>query len=75
MAEKQPVPKEADAEAVSQTSSNHIEDSNPVNHVLQQSEEVIFYGPSGLRGIFHSSYVLGAAALASLGGFSFGYGE
>lgn len=31
------------------------------------------YGPSGIRGLFSSKFVLGAALLASLGGFSMGY--
>ncbi|OGM49312.1 MFS monosaccharide transporter [Aspergillus bombycis] len=33
----------------------------------------ISYGPSGVKGLFFSKYVLGAATLASLGGFSMGY--
>ncbi|KAH6986719.1 general substrate transporter [Ilyonectria destructans] len=33
------------------------------------------YGPNGIRGIFSSGYVTGAAFLASLGGFSFGYDQ
>jgi MFS family permease len=35
----------------------------------------VSYGPSGLRGLFGSPYVFGAAFLASLGGFSFGYDQ
>lgn len=35
----------------------------------------IAYGPSGLRGLTGSPYVLGAAFLASMGGFSFGYDQ
>ncbi|KAF7593103.1 hypothetical protein BBP40_012048 [Aspergillus hancockii] len=35
--------------------------------------DAISYGPSGVRGLFHSGYVFGAAFLASLGGFSMGY--
>lgn len=31
------------------------------------------YGPSGIRGLLGSKFVLGAALLASLGGFSMGY--
>lgn len=34
----------------------------------------VSYGPDGIRGIFSSPYVFGAALLASLGGYSFGYG-
>jgi MFS family permease len=33
------------------------------------------YGPNGVRGLFSSGYVVGAALLASLGGFSFGYDQ
>ncbi|KAL4893488.1 general substrate transporter [Aspergillus ambiguus] len=33
------------------------------------------YGPDGVRGLVSSGYVLGAACLASLGGFSFGYDQ
>ena len=32
------------------------------------------YGYAGVRGIFASPYVFGAALLASMGGFSYGYG-
>jgi hypothetical protein len=32
------------------------------------------YDDEGPSGVFRSPYVLGAALLASLGGFSFGYG-
>lgn len=35
----------------------------------------VAYGPSTIRGLFSSSYVFGAAFLASLGGFSFGYDQ
>ncbi|KAH8691358.1 putative transporter [Talaromyces proteolyticus] len=35
----------------------------------------VSYGPSGIRGLLGSSYVFGAAFLASLGGFSFGYDQ
>lgn len=37
--------------------------------------EDVAYGPDGLRGLLGSSYVFGAAFLASLGGFSFGYDQ
>ena len=45
----------------------------------EKSSEIILenvsYGPNGVRGLLSSSYVCGAAALASLGGFSFGYDQ
>lgn len=37
--------------------------------------EHVSYGPSGVRGLISSPYVFGAALLASLGGFSFGYDQ
>jgi hypothetical protein len=37
--------------------------------------EHVSYGPNGIRGIASSPYVFGAAFLASLGGFSFGYDQ
>ncbi|KAE8164203.1 general substrate transporter [Aspergillus tamarii] len=38
-------------------------------------QETPAYGPDGIRGLVSSGYVLGAAFLASLGGFSFGYDQ
>jgi hypothetical protein len=35
----------------------------------------ISYGYSGIRGIIKSPYIFGAALLASMGGFSYGYGN
>jgi MFS family permease len=37
--------------------------------------ESVSYGPRGVRGLFSNLYVFGAAFLASLGGFSFGYDQ
>ncbi|KAL1891075.1 hypothetical protein Sste5346_007900 [Sporothrix stenoceras] len=37
--------------------------------------EDVAYGPAGLHGLIGNSYVFGAAFLASLGGFSFGYDQ
>lgn len=59
------------------------------NEAIQQVEDALFttegggvalyeslsYGRSGFRGLVEQPYVLGAAFLASLGGFSFGYGR
>ena len=36
--------------------------------------EEAHYGASGLKGMCRSPYVFGAALLASMGGFSYGYG-
>ncbi|KAK7421597.1 hypothetical protein QQX98_002064 [Neonectria punicea] len=56
----------------SQGAENQVEDANlPI-----QSAALISYDSSnGLGGIVRSPYVLGAAALASFGGFSFGYDQ
>ncbi|KAJ9150903.1 General substrate transporter [Pleurostoma richardsiae] len=48
--------------------------------IKESSEADVFaenlaYGPDGIRGLLGSSYVFGAAFLASLGGFSFGYDQ
>jgi MFS family permease len=50
------------------------------DHVENPSVEDLFaedlaYGPDGMRGLLGNSYVFGAAFLASLGGFSFGYDQ
>lgn len=37
--------------------------------------EGVSYGPQGIRGLFGSPYVSGAALLASMGGFSFEYDQ
>jgi hypothetical protein len=56
--------------------SAHLEVSGPRVDVPSNpfDYESLSYGASGLKGIISSPFVLGAAALASLGGFSFGYG-
>ncbi|KAF6803823.1 high-affinity glucose [Colletotrichum musicola] len=38
-------------------------------------EEDLSYGRTGVRGVIESPYVFGAALLASMGGFSFGYDQ
>lgn len=35
----------------------------------------VSYGPGGVKGLVHNPFVFGAALLASLGGFSFGYDQ
>lgn len=47
----------------------HISDA-----ALNPTEEVA-YGPTGVRGLVSSPYIFGAAMLASMGGFSFGYDQ
>ena len=39
------------------------------------NHENLSYGPSGFSGLLKSPYVFAAAFLASMGGFSFGYGK
>ncbi|CAM1506348.1 Fc.00g059890.m01.CDS01 [Cosmosporella sp. VM-42] len=43
--------------------------------IPQYLAEDVSYGPSGVRGIVGSPLVFGAALLASMGGFSFGYDQ
>ncbi|KAL5596313.1 hypothetical protein FOVSG1_010002 [Fusarium oxysporum f. sp. vasinfectum] len=52
-------------------SPSHVEETDPT----PQAETAIEYDSNGLSGIVRSPYVLGAATLASLGGFSFGYDQ
>ena len=42
--------------------------------LVMLSEPVTYDDDKGIRGLVHSPFVLGAALLASFGGFSFGYG-
>lgn len=54
-------------------SQSQVEDVN--NNILAQADAPINYDSDGIKGIVRSPYVLGAALLASFGGFSFGYGK
>lgn len=47
----------------------HIADA-----ALNPTEQVA-YGKTGVRGLISSPYIFGAALLASMGGFSFGYDQ
>lgn len=42
--------------------------------LVMLSEPVTYDDNKGIRELIHSPYILGAALLASFGGFSFGYG-
>ncbi|KAF4546319.1 putative mfs monosaccharide transporter protein [Lasiodiplodia theobromae] len=57
----------------------HHEDMGVTPHDVPENftalVEDISYGPGGIRGIIASPFVFGAAFLASLGGFSFGYDQ
>lgn len=52
----------------------HASNGSSPDLCLNPSVEVS-YGESGIRGVVKSPYVFGAAFLASLGGFSFGYDQ
>lgn len=47
----------------------------PTAELPDKLAEQVSYGPKGIRGLVSSPYVSGAAFLASLGGFSFGYDQ
>lgn len=47
----------------------------PTAELPDRLAEQVSYGPGGVRGLVSSPYILGAAFLASLGGFSFGYDQ
>lgn len=65
---------------LSNSSAEHFEDVNAI-HTIPTADlpdllsEEVAYGPSGVKGLLASPYVFGAAFLASLGGFSFGYDQ
>jgi MFS family permease len=63
--------------SVTESSSEHEEvtviPADEAHYTLGNSAGA--YGPDGVRGLFSSGNVFGAAFLASLGGFSFGYDQ
>ncbi|KAI9759747.1 MAG: hypothetical protein M4579_002132 [Chaenotheca gracillima] len=58
-----------------QSSEKDADAMNAVGESLPESYEKLSYGSDGLKGIINSPFVFGAALLASLGGFSFGYDQ
>ncbi|KAK2594019.1 hypothetical protein QQS21_008281 [Conoideocrella luteorostrata] len=71
---------QSSAEKLEDASVHKVEDAVPGSTAMTASAlhlepEVGLYGRSGIIGLFDSNYVLGAAFLASLGGFSFGYDQ
>ncbi|KAF5586786.1 quinate transport [Fusarium pseudocircinatum] len=54
-----------------------VEDINivPTADLPTRLADSVAYGPGGIRGVIQSPFVFGAAFLASLGGFSFGYDQ
>ncbi|KAF0318364.1 MFS monosaccharide transporter [Colletotrichum asianum] len=65
----------SDLEKTQSRSGAHslVEDVNA--NILAQADAPINYDVDGIKGIVRSPYVLGAALLASFGGFSFGYDQ
>jgi MFS family permease len=61
------------APSASEQEDSTIVDTAGARDALGHSN--VAYGPNGVRGLFSSGYVFGAAFLASLGGFSFGYDQ
>ncbi|KKY27256.1 putative high-affinity glucose [Phaeomoniella chlamydospora] len=62
------------------SSISHIENNAPLEVIVTADlptklADDVSYGPGGVRGLIGSPYVFGAAFLASLGGFSFGYDQ
>ncbi|KAL0934976.1 high-affinity glucose [Colletotrichum truncatum] len=53
----------------------HVEDFIEAADISLSPAEDVSYGRGGVRGLFDSPFVGGAALLASLGGFSFGYDQ
>ncbi|KAB2570164.1 High-affinity glucose transporter [Lasiodiplodia hormozganensis] len=72
--------KNKDAEplkASHEPSTEKIEDlaDTELTTIPSNAEGHVSYGKSGIAGLVESPYVLGAAFLASMGGFSFGYDQ
>lgn len=63
--------------AIGEGKAQHIE--NDLDHVDTTDPTAladnVSYGPGGIKGIVSSPFVFGAAFIASLGGFSFGYDQ
>lgn len=51
--------------------SSHIQ----IDDAFLNPAEHVAYGKTGVRGLIGSPYIFGAALLASMGGFSFGYDQ
>ncbi len=72
----------SEASSVSSRQEQHVESlqeqqkaaSRRASAVLTEYEH-LSYGAGGLKGLVQSPYVFAAAFVASMGGFSFGYGE
>lgn len=62
-------------EKVEHVAHDHSLQSIPTAELPTTLADNVSYGPSGIKGIVGSPFVFGAAFLASLGGFSFGYDQ
>jgi hypothetical protein len=62
-----------DAEKIDPRIEHHEDVKLGGTEFVRLAEEA-HYGPSGVKAFFSSPFVFGAAMLASMGGFSYGYG-
>lgn len=54
---------------------NQAKGGAPILDASLNPSETVSYGKEGIRGLMSSPYIFGAALLASMGGFSFGYDQ
>lgn len=62
---------EANVEQVENQAKGNV----PILDAALNPSETVSYGKEGIRGLLSSPYIFGAALLASMGGFSFGYDQ
>lgn len=60
------------APVIEHDEEGHLKSEEGIVRPVPSSE--VTYGNRGMKAIFASPYVFGAALLASMGGFSYGYG-
>lgn len=74
-------PEYTGAETLEQVPTHHTTNTKsditqfPTADFPDRLADAVSYGPGGIRGLASNPYVFGAAFLASLGGFSFGYDQ
>lgn len=54
---------------------NQAKTGPPILDASLNPSETVSYGEQGIKGLISSPYIFGAALLASMGGFSFGYDQ
>lgn len=65
----------AESKLSTEKAPQHLEEARlSLNQQDPFDYDKLHYGNTGLKGLASSPYVFGAAFLASMGGFSFGYG-